>query len=311
MNNLFLIVKGFFMGIAEVIPGVSGGTIAFITGIYEKLLNTIKAFLTPDTWSHILQGKFTLFWQSIHGSFLSKLLLGMIGGLVFGVLFFTYLLESFPILIWAFFFGLIISSSFYIGRKVKSWSLIQVFVLLIGISIAYGITLLNPGGGSSSLLFVFFSGMIAISALILPGISGSFILLLMGMYPIILGAAKSVLTDFNSENLLLLSIFALGCLTGLALFSRILSYAFSNFPNNTLALLTGFMLGSLPKIWPWRTVLETRINSKGEEVPFLEKPIFPMDYPGDPMIFGALITFLGGILLVLIFSYLEKNFRHS
>jgi putative membrane protein len=311
MNSLFLLIKGAFMGIAEVIPGVSGGTIAFITGIYEKLLSSIKSILTPKIWLSLFKGQFKVFWLNINGSFLMTLLLGMVGGLVFGILVITYLLETFPVLIWSFFFGLIVASSIYVASKVKNWNWGRILILMTGGIIAYGITVLNPGEGSSSLVFVFISGMIAISALILPGISGSFILLLMGMYPIILGTAKSLLTNFNPDDLLLLFTFSLGCLAGLALFSRVLTFAFSKFPNNTLALLTGFMIGSLSKIWPWRTVLEYRINSKGEQVPFRENPVLPTDFPGEPMILGALIAFVGGILLVYIFSYIEKNYRKS
>lgn len=295
------------MGIAEVIPGVSGGTIAFITGIYGTLLSSIKNFLGPEAWLALKKEGVTGWWKKINGNFLLFLLAGMIGGLIIGIFGITFLLETYPLLLWSFFFGLILSSSFYVGKKVPQWKLANLIALVIGFGIAFSLTFLQPGLGKESMWFVFLSGAIAISALILPGVSGSFILLLLGMYTIVLPAAKSALTNFDPASLQLLLFFGAGCLIGLALFSRVLSWAFKNHEGVTLALLTGFILGSLGKIWPWRNVLTFRTNSKGASVPFLEKIVWPSGFEGDPMTISCLIAILIGIMVVYLFGKLEKN----
>lgn len=295
------------MGIAEVIPGVSGGTIAFITGIYGTLLSSIKNILGPESWIALKKEGVAGWWKKINGSFLIFLIAGMIGGLVIGIFGITYLLDTFPLLLWSFFFGLILASAVYVGQKVPHWNLYNLIILAIGFGIAFSLTFLQPGMGKENMWFVFLSGAIAISALILPGVSGSFILLLLGMYTIVLPAAKSALTNFDPASLQLLAFFATGCLIGLALFSRILSWAFKNYEGLTLALLTGFILGSLGKIWPWRNVLTYRTNSKGESVPFLEDIVWPGKFEGDPMIIGCLLAILLGILVVYLFGKLEKK----
>lgn len=295
------------MGIAEVIPGVSGGTIAFITGIYGTLLSSIKNILGPESWIALKKEGVAGWWKKISGSFLIFLIAGMIGGLVIGIFGITYLLDTFPLLLWSFFFGLILASAVYVGQKVPHWNLYNLIILAIGFGIAFSLTFLQPGMGKENMWFVFLSGAIAISALILPGVSGSFILLLLGMYTIVLPAAKSALTNFDPASLQLLAFFATGCLIGLALFSRILSWAFKNYEGLTLALLTGFILGSLGKIWPWRNVLTYRTNSKGESVPFLEDIVWPGKFEGDPMIIGCLLAILLGILVVYLFGKLEKK----
>ena len=239
------------MGMAEVIPGVSGGTIAFITGIYEKLLNTIKAF-GPELFQSFKEGGVQLAWKTINGNFLIGLVGGMVFGIVVGVFGITHLLDNYPILLWAFFFGLIIASAIYVGKQVKSWNWSSIVAIILGAAFAYWITIAVPAEGNTALWFVFLSGMIAISALILPGISGSFILLLLGMYTYIVPTVKNALTTFEGESLVILGVFGLGCLVGLATFSRVLSWTFKHYENTTLALLTGFMIGSLNKIWPWR-----------------------------------------------------------
>lgn len=295
------------MGIAEVIPGVSGGTIAFITGIYGTLLSSIKNILGPESWIALKKEGVAGWWKKINGSFLIFLIVGMIEGLVIGIFGITYLLDTFPLLLWSFFFGLILASAVYVGQKVPHWNLYNLIFLVIGFGIAFSLTFLQPGMGKENMWFVFLSGAIAISALILPGVSGSFILLLLGMYTIVLPAAKSALTNFDPASLQLLAFFATGCLIGLALFSRILSWAFKNYEGLTLALLTGFILGSLGKIWPWRNVLTYRTNSKGESVPFLEDIVWPGKFEGDPMIIGCLLAILLGILVVYLFGKLEKK----
>jgi len=250
-SSIGLALRGMAMGIAEVIPGVSGGTIAFITGIYETLLATIKS-VNFDIFTLLKSGDWTGLWNHLNGRFLFFLLMGMGFGVVIGVFGVSHLLENYPEPLWGFFFGLVLASGIYMARQITGFKPIYVLLFLAGIILSYLITTLTPAGGSESLLFVFISGAIAISALILPGISGSFILLLMGMYSVIIPNVKGLLSSPNSESLVIVGVFAVGCLCGLMTFSRVLSYTFKHFKDATLAALTGIMIGSLPKIWPWR-----------------------------------------------------------
>lgn len=295
-----LALKGMAMGIAEVIPGVSGGTIAFITGIYEELIHTIKTILGPGLLRAYRKGGVAEAWKTGNFAFLLSLLFGMalgVGGGVFGI---THLLEHYPVLLWAFFFGLIIASSIYIGRQVETWTWREILSLAAATLLAFYITIATPSQGNPALWFVFVSGVIAISALMLPGISGSFMLLLMGMYTLIIPSVKSVLQNQDAASLVIVAVFGAGCLIGLSTFSRVLSWLFKHFRQTTLAALTGFMIGSLNKIWPWRNVIETRINSKGEEVPFLERSVLPGQYEGDPMILGVILLAIVGFVTVFL-----------
>jgi putative membrane protein len=296
------------MGIAEVIPGVSGGTIAFITGIYEKLLDTIKAF-HPSLIGVFKKDGLGGLWEAVNGTFLLNLLIGMATGVVVGVFGVSHLLETYPEMLWAFFFGLIISSAIFIGKQVDGWKIPEIVALVFGIVSAYYITIASPAQGNEALWFVFLSGLIAISALILPGISGSFILLLMGMYTFVIPTVKKALKTFDPESLMIVGTFGLGCLVGLLTFSRVLSWTFKNYKNPTLALLTGFMLGSLNKLWPWRNVISTRINSKGKEVPFLEQSVLPSNYDGEPFLIGVCICMLIGFLSVFLIESLDKKLK--
>lgn len=306
MNRTALILKGMAMGIAEVIPGVSGGTIAFITGIYERLINAIKVVLNPGIIGTLRKEGLKSTWEKMDGTFLTFLVGGMATGLIGGIFTITHLLETYPTLVWGFFFGLIAASIIYVGRQVKKWNWVSVLFLIIGTIVAYYITVVNPGQGSDALPFVFLSGALAICALILPGISGSFILLLLGMYTIIIPTVKDALKTFQMESLIVTGVFGLGCLLGLALFSRLLSWTFKNFHDQTMAILTGFMLGSLNKIWPWRNVLEYRTNSKSEEVPFIEKNVLPAVYEGEALVVGVIISFVLGLLAVYLLARYEK-----
>ncbi|MEM1119281.1 MAG: DUF368 domain-containing protein [Bacteroidota bacterium] len=305
-----LALKGMAMGIAEVIPGVSGGTIAFITGIYEKLINTIKAFHPALIGTFKKEGVKGV-WSAINGNFLVTLLIGMATGIVVGVFGVSHLLETYPEMLWAFFFGLIISSVFFIGKQVDGWGISEIIAVVVGTAVAYYITVATPAQGNEALWFVFLSGVIAISALILPGISGSFILLLMGMYSFVIPTVRTALETFDPESLLIVGTFAVGCLVGLTTFSRVLSWTFKNYKNPTLALLTGFMLGSLNKIWPWRNVLSTRINSKGMEVPFMTESVLPSNYESEPFVMAVVICMIIGFLSVFIMerlgSKIDKN----
>lgn len=318
-TSLTLILKGMAMGMAEVVPGVSGGTIAFITGIYERLLETIKHVLGPQVWRSLSRDGLSAAWQQANGGFLVLLLSGMAVGIVVGVFGITHLLEHYPILLWAFFFGLIIASAVYIGKQVERWKAAEIIGLVLGTLIAYVITIASPAEGSTHLGLVFVSGMIAISALILPGISGSFILLLMGMYTIIIPTIKEALKTLAPESLVVLGVFGLGCLVGLATFSRVLSWAFKRYHELTLAVLTGFMLGSLNKIWPWRkavlgldedgALVEITAGTAIEKV-IKEVNLMPGQYAaevGPSFLLGAALCMLAGLALVFLLERLDKE----
>lgn len=306
-SKFTLALKGMAMGIAEVIPGVSGGTIAFITGIYEELIDTIKVALSPEWIKAFRKGGISAAWEKINGTFLLFLLGGMVVGIVAGIFGVSHLFENYPILLWSFFFGLIIASAIYIGRQVSKWGAAEIVGLLVGIVVAYYITIASPSQGTEALWFVFLSGAIAISALILPGISGSFILLLMGMYTVVIPTIKHFLENFDTPSLVIIVVFGLGCLVGLATFARVLSWTFKNYKNLTLAILTGFMIGSLNKVWPWRKVLSYRENSKGEQVPFIEESILPSQFEGDSMLVGAIIMMIVGFVVVFALERLDQR----
>ncbi|MGB0883111.1 MAG: DUF368 domain-containing protein [Flavobacteriales bacterium] len=255
--NFLLVLKGMAMGVAETIPGVSGGTIAFITGIYETLLQTVKAF-NPELINCLKTEGLKAAWKKINGTFLVSLLAGMLVGIGIGVVVISQLLELYPPAVWAFFFGLIIASIIYIGKQISIWNLKTILALVCGAVFAFGITQLPVGQVNESLWFVFLCGVIAVSALILPGISGSFILLIMGMYGYILHDTlkEGLFKNHDPLALLTLAIFGLGMLLGLATMSRFLTWSLKHHKNITFALLTGFMVGALNKLWPWRIPLK-------------------------------------------------------
>jgi len=314
------ILKGAAMGIAEVIPGVSGGTIAFITGIYERLLDAIKAFSPALIGTFRKEGVKGL-WTAIDGTFLLTLVMGMVGGIVIGAFGVSYLLEEYPPVIWAFFFGLIIASAIYIGRQIEKWTAVEIILLIGGAVLAYFITTIAPVEWSRSLPVVFIAGAIAISALILPGISGSFMLLLMGMYYFIVTKTlkEGVLQNFDPQAMLTMAVFALGCLTGLLTVARVLSWTFKKHRFPTLAVLTGFMLGSLNKIWPWRTPVKA-MNEAGETITnttaILADPEMkilqeinqlPANYvAGDALLIPAIVMLVAGFVSVFLLEKLGK-----
>jgi putative membrane protein len=305
VNFISTALKGMAMGMAEVIPGVSGGTIAFITGIYERLLASISSFGTGLIGVFKKAGVKAV-WEAIDGMFLFALLTGMLGGIITGVFGITWLLDNYPPVVWGFFFALIIASSIYMIRMISKWNAGTVALLILGVFIAYGITILAPSSGTEALWFVFLSGCIAISALILPGISGSFILLLLGMYTIVIPSVKDMLKTFSSDSILLVAVFGLGCLTGVMVFSRLLTFVFKNYKNYTISILTGFMIGSLNKIWPWRTCIEElAVNEKIKCIK--EQNVLPASYDGDPYTIAVFAAMILGIILVWFLARTDKS----
>lgn len=249
MNRTFkdyitLMLKGMGMGAADVVPGVSGGTIAFIVGIYDELINSIKS-VNGQSLKLLFTGKIGAFWKAINGNFLCSILFG-IGISVFSLAkLITWLLVAHPILVWAFFFGLVLASTWFVSKDIKRWHIGTIAMFIVGVAVAFYITVATPAQTPDNYAFIFLCGAIAICAMILPGISGSFILVLLGKYMYIMEAVK----EFKLGTL---AVFAAGALIGITAFSRVLSYALAHFRNSTLALLTGFMLGSLNKVWPWK-----------------------------------------------------------
>jgi putative membrane protein len=312
MSQLSLILKGGAMGVAEVIPGVSGGTIAFVTGIYERLLDAVKAFGPGLIGVHRREGLGGV-WRAMDGGFLSLLLAGMAMGILIGVFGVSWLLEHYPPLIWAFFFGLILASILFMGRRIGPWRPGEIGLFILGAILAYAITTLTPASGNEALWFVFLCGAIAISALMLPGISGSFMLLVLGMYQFIVqDTLKGLLVDFSLDKLLILTVFALGCLTGMMTMSRLLSWTFKRYRSLTLAILTGFLVGSLNKVYPWRNAEDWLRDSAGHVVMtadgltpekiLSEVNVLPSGYEGDPLVLGALLTCTLGFLVVFVFD---------
>lgn len=315
---LGLVARGLGMGAADVVPGVSGGTIAFITGIYEEFLETISNLKLGliKTWKS--QG-FKAMWTEMNGSFLAAIFLGIGISILSLAKLLTYLLEHYPILLWSFFFGLIIASIWLVGKTVEKWNLKTIVSLIIGTLVAFGITLLSPSAESSNLFYIFICGSLAICAMILPGISGSFILLLLGAYTTILGsltgmmdAVKDKAWDIFAGHFTIIALFMAGCLFGLIAFSKILNYAFKNFKNITIALLTGFLIGSLNKIWPWKNTIEWRTDRHGELVPKIQENISPStfsDLTGEThnLIYSGLLAISGIVLIVLLERFGSKK----
>ena len=282
------------MGIANVIPGVSGGTIALITGIYEDLINSLKSF---DNKSLKLITSIDILGFIKHTNL--YFLLAIFGGSIVSVFsiasLFKYLFTHYPILIWSFFFGLIIASIYFVGKRISKWNTTTIFSLIIGTLVAISLSFMTPASENDNLFFIFICGIIGISGMMLPGLSGSFILILMGNYELLM------VTAITEINILLLSVFFLGSVFGLMSFSHILSWVFKHYKNQTLALLTGFIIGSLSIIWPWKEVAES-IIIKGKEKIIAYNWYFPNELNTETIL--AILLILVGILSV----YALENF---
>lgn len=302
-DYVIISLKGMAMGAADVVPGVSGGTIAFISGIYEELLTSIANinFSLLKIWK---EKGIKAMWTELNGSFLATLFLGIgisVLSLAKGI---KWMLENEPVLLWSFFFGLVLASIIYVGKQITTWGFATLFFLIIGALVAFYITTLTPMvNENSSPWFLFLAGAIAICAMILPGISGAFILVLLGAY-------KPVLDAVNSRDVFTICVVGLGALFGLLSFSRLLKWFFNKFKNVTLAVLTGFIIGSLNKIWPWKETISWRINSKGVRVPLDQTSISPFSFEGDPKLIWAVLMGVLGFALILLLERLaidKKN----
>ena len=239
------------MGAADVIPGVSGGTIAFITGIYDQLVGSI-ASINAEAFRLILQGRFKAFWRHINGGFLLSLIAGIGLSVITLAGLMQMLLTTYPIQTWAFFFGLIVASSIFILRGISGWHLREYLMVILGVLLGATVCTLSPTQTPDGLWFIFLSGAIAICAMILPGISGSFILLILGKYQYIMGCISDLVSGTDvTRNLLILGVFAAGALVGIIGFSKLLHWLLARWNKEVLIIMAGFIIGSLVKIWPW------------------------------------------------------------
>lgn len=289
-----LLLKGMGMGAADVVPGVSGGTIAFIVGIYEELINSIKS-VDGKTLRMLFTLRLKDFWNAINGNFLLCIVSGIFISIFSLAKIITYLLTTHPVLIWAFFFGLVLSSTYFVSLRIKKWNMGRIAAFTIGAAVAYYITVATPAQTPNNLFFIFLCGAIAVCAMILPGISGSFILVLLGKYYYIMEAVKTL-------DLKVLLTFACGAVIGIVTFSNVLSFLLRKFHDITIAILAGFMLGSLNKVWPWKETVETYIDSHGMIKPLVEHNILP-----NQLIWQSLLLMFTGFMLVYIIEKISAK----
>ena len=294
--DFLLLAKGMLMGAADVVPGVSGGTIAFITGIYDRLLQAINGFL-PAFFAFLSHRNFKQFLIAADATFIAHVFGGILISIALASKLILFLLSEHPLPLWSFFFGLIVASSFLISKELNYKHISSWLFTLLGIVVAVFIVRGVPGEMDASPLNAFFAGSIAICAMILPGISGSFILVLLGAYTFILGAVSSL-------NMPVLLAFMFGCLIGLLCFSRLLVFALAHARTVVVSVLLGFMIGSLYKVWPWKHVLSFRENRHGELVPLIEKNVLPQDFAvltgEDPQLMLSVACGLAAVILVYV-----------
>lgn len=318
-DYLLLSAKGLGMGAADVVPGVSGGTVAFITGIYEELLTSISN-INLKALKVLKKDGVKDFWMHINGNFFVALFLGIGISLASLAKVTTYLMEEQPVALWSFFFGLVAASIFYVGKQVKEKDAKAFIGFVLGAGTAYWITILPPFVGSDSLVLLFFAGMIAICAMILPGISGSFILLILGAY-------QTIMTAIDSLDLVVLAVVAAGCVVGLLSFSRVLKWLFEKYESVTIAVLTGFLLGSLNKLWPWKHVESIFVKHAGEPkeevVSLVEKNVLPGSFDNmliegqeivgyesaDPQVAIAAACMAVGFALIFGIEFIANKFK--
>ncbi len=297
---------GFLMGAAEVVPGVSGGTIAFVSGFYERLVNGI-ARLTPFSLLELPKIGIKAWWKQYDLGFLFVLFGSMLMTVLILARGVSYLLAEHPVGIWSFFFGLVLSSIFVVGRRLMPLSIESGLALGMGVAFGMVVVRMVPVEAEISGLVLFAGGCIAVCAWILPGLSGSFLLLVLGLYQTVIAAIKNF-------ELLTLGYVGLGCVVGLMCFSRILTVLLARFHDITVALLVGFMLGSLTKIWPWKHTTSYQIKPDGGQIPVVQEPVLPAAYEqltgGDPQVLLALAALVAGVFVIFLmdrFAFLKES----
>ncbi|YCH22893.1 DUF368 domain-containing protein [Pseudomonas sp. D1-3] len=301
-KTLLLYTKGMAMGAVDVVPGFSGGTVALITGIYDKLLASLAAI--PQALMLLLRGRVVAAWQACNATFLLVVMLGILSSILTLARVISYLMHEHPIPLWAFFFGLVLVSVYLVGREVTAWRTNRMASFAVGLAFALWITLAAPMQLAADPLTLFLAGAIAISAMILPGISGSFILVLLGLYPVVLGAIKNL-------DVAVLAVFCAGCMLGLLVFSKALSWLLAHVRDLTMAFLAGLMLGSLVKVWPWKQTLTWQTNRHGESFPLEQVNLLPWQFADasgeDAQLLLAIVLSLCAIALVLGVEWLARR----
>lgn len=288
------------MGSADIVPGVSGGTIAFIFGIYEELIDSIKT-VSGEVPRLFLKGKFKEGFQAIPWHFLIPLGLGLVTAVLSLTNILSHLLETQPVFVWSFFFGLVLASVFLVSKRIVSWDLRDIAFMLVFTAIAYQVVGAVPVETPANPIAFMIAGAVAICAMILPGVSGSFLLLIMGKY-------EQILAAVSSFDLITIGFVGIGAVLGLALFSRLLSWLFKNHHDIMIASLTGFMIGSLRKIWPWKETLSTRLNSHGVEVPVVQQNILPEAF--DQSVVIAVLLCVVAIFLIVTLDRMQLTKEH-
>ncbi|HIF84646.1 MAG TPA: DUF368 domain-containing protein [Flavobacteriaceae bacterium] len=302
LSNIIVFLKGMAMGIADIIPGVSGGTIAIITGIYEEFLSTLNN-INLKIIKLLFKGKFKFLWEKYNLSFLSSLILGILTSVILLSYSITYLIVNYPIILWSFFLGLIASSIIYLFKEIKIWNRKTYLFLYIGLFFSLVMLTIYPSKQEEvSFIYLFFCGMISITAMLLPGVSGAYILVLLGAYETILNTLKEVI-KFNSDYFLNFFSFIVGAILSIKLFSKLLTWAYKKHKNHTLSCLVGFMIGSLPNLWPWKSELNS------EELLF-SKLYIPVGYFMNADFRKGILFILIGILMIFILEYLTKKSKN-
>ena len=304
LSSAGIFLRGLLMGAADIVPGVSGGTVAFITGIYDQLLDSLRA-VDLEFLARLSRLDIAGAWQHINGRFLLALLLGIATSIFSLAQLVSWVLEHHPVPLWAFFFGLILASALVLLREVDNWSVSKVLCLLSAGAVAVCIALSPVMSLEMGLAGVFLAGFLAVCAMILPGISGSFILVLLGMYSTTLVALKSL-------DLVFILVFVIGAGCGLLCFSRLLHWLLQRFHQGTMAVLTGFLFGSLLVVWPWKRVLEWVEGSHGQLKPAQQFPLSPLDYQiytgQDPQLWFCLSLMIAGFAVVWL---IHASWRHD
>jgi putative membrane protein len=291
------------MGVAEIVPGTSGGTIAFISGIYERLVNSLQRF-TPSLILRLRKEGIKGVWVYTDATFLLILFVGMAVSIIVFANSIGYLLYNEPVALWSFFFGMVMASCWVVSKDISRTQFQSYIFLIVGVLIGLVVTHIAPLEISPTPAALFFGGMFAVCAWILPGLSGSFILLIFGLYAFVVEAIKS----FDVVSLVTLGA---GCVIGLVSFSQVLSVLFSRYRNGTLAVLTGFMMGSLAKLWPWKNTLSYHLKSDGTQIPIIQEPVLPQTYElimnEQANLMLAVGVALSGIVLVVLLDWVATR----
>jgi putative membrane protein len=303
MTPLGIFLRGMAMGAADVVPGVSGGTIALITGIYDRLINAISS-ADVELLGYLRNVELAKAWQHVDGTFLSILMAGIVTSIAMLASLIVSALATYPLLIWSFFFGLIFASAIFLMRQIKPWGIENLILLLIGVAIAVAVVFIKPVESDGEFWYLFAAGAIAICATILPGISGGFILVLLGAYTPVLIAVKEF-------DIVALAGLIAGASIGLLCFSKVLSWLLTRYHNRVMALLTGFLFGSLYLIWPWKQVLEWYTSSQGLQKPLVKQNLLPHNFEVitgiDPQLFECVLAMTLGLVILFVMEKVAND----